>query len=327
MKPDQKSLRIGAAVILLAVVLRFLGSSLVADMTQLFTSPTVASVMLYAGTGRVYRTPAPTQPESTTPSETAPDEPEPTQAVFSPEDAALVSVTNYPGYSFDVQALLQEPLDWDLTTDEPAVLIIHSHTSESYENTENYAETTAYRTMDEQYNMVSIGALLAQKLEEKGISVLHDTTVHDYPSYNDAYTLSRQTVQEYLEKYPSIRMVLDVHRDACSDGNGNQISNTVNIGGVTSSRLMIVTGTDANNNRHPNWADNLSTAVKLQAVMEQLYPGLCRNLCIRSSAFNQDLCPGMLLIEVGTAGDTRQQALAAASFLADGIAALAYGSV
>lgn len=326
MKPDQKSLRIGAAVIILAVALRFLGSSLVADMTQLFTNPTVASVMLYAGTGRVYRAPASTQQETTEPAEASPEEPQPTQAVFSPEDAALVSVTNYPGYSFDVEAMLQEPLTWDLTTEEPAVLIIHSHASESYKNTENYTETTAYRTMDEQYNMISIGQLLAQKLEEKGISVLHDTTVHDYPSYNDSYTLSRQTVQEYLEQYPSIRMVLDIHRDACSDESGNQISSTVNIGGVTSSRLMIVTGTDANNNSHPNWKENLSTAVKLQAVMEQLYPGLCRNLCIRSSAFNQDLCPGMLLIEVGTAGDTRQQALNAAAFLADGIAALAYGS-
>ena len=324
MKPDQKSLRIGAAVILLAVALRFFGSSLVSDMTQLFTSPTVASVMLYAGTGRVYRAPEPTQPETTAPTE--PPETQPTQAVFSSEDAALVSVTNYPGYSFDVEAMLQQPLSWDLTTQEPAVLIIHSHTSESYENTENYTQTTAYRTTDEQYNMVSIGRCLAQKLEEKGISVLHDTTIHDYPSYNDAYTLSRQTVQDYLEQYPSICLVLDIHRDACSDGNGNQISNTVQIGGVTTSRLMIVAGTDANNNSHPNWADNLSTAVKLQAVMQQLYPGLCRDLCIRSSSFNQDLCPGMLLIEVGTAGDTRQEALAAAGFLADGIAALAYGT-
>lgn len=326
MKPDQKSLRIGAAVILLAVTLRFLGSSLVTDMTQLFTNPTISSVMLYAGTGRIYKAPIPTQPETTQPTETTPEKPQLTQAVFSPEDAQLVSVTNYPGYSFDVQALLQQPLDWDLTTDDPAVLIIHSHTSESYENTENYKESTAYRTMDEQYNMVSIGRLLAKELKDKGISVLHDTTVHDYPSYNDAYKLSRQTVQAYLDKYPSIRLVLDVHRDACSDGNGNQISKTVHIDGVTSSQLMIVAGTDNNNNSHPNWAENLSTAVKLQAVMEQLYPGLCRNLCIRSSAFNQDLCPGMLLIEVGTAGDTRQQALAAAAFLADGIAALAYGS-
>ena len=321
MKPDQKSLRIGAAVILLAIILRFFGSSFAAELTQLFTHPTVAGIMLYAGTGKVFHQAPP--PAVTEPS---PTEAPPVQAEFSAQDVALVSVTNYPGYSIDIEKLLQKPLNWNLTTKAPAVLILHSHTSESYKNTENYTESTAYRTMDEQYNMVSIGRQLAQKLTEKGIGVLHDTTIHDYPSYNNAYALSKKTVQAYLDKYPSIKLILDIHRDAYTDSSGNQLSSTVTVGGVTSSRLMIVTGTDANNNRHPNWQDNLSTAVKLQATMEQLYPGLCRNVCIRSSSFNQELSPGMLLIEVGTAGDTRQQALAAAAFLADGIAALAYGS-
>jgi stage II sporulation protein P len=71
----------------------------------------------------------------------------------------------------------------------------------------------------------------------------------------------------------------------------------------------------------------MELAVKLQAVLQRLYPGLCRNLTVRSSAFNQDLSPGALLIEVGTAGDTRQDALYAAELLADGIAELSHGSM
>ena len=89
---------------------------------------------------------------------------------------------------------------------------------------------------------------------------------------------------------------------------------------------MLVAGTDGYGEGHTNWQENLSVAVKLQAVLEKQYPGLCRDLSIRSSAFNQDLSSGALLIEVGTAGDTRQQALAAVTFLADGIARLAYGT-
>lgn len=330
MKLEQKSLRIGGAVILLAVMLRFLGSGLFTDASELSINHDLASFLLYLGTGRVYSEAAtgnqppeilqdaPTEPEST--------RPEPVQQEFSADDAALVSVTNHPGYNIDVAAMLETPLVWDLTEKSPTVLIIHSHTCESYENTEGYTPSDPYRTMDERYNMVSIGKHLAEQLRQRGISVLHDTTIHDYPSYNDAYPQSRKTVQRYLEEYPTIQLVLDIHRDAYEDKSGNQARNTITIDGRSSSRLMLVAGTNAYNQGHPNWQENMSMAVKLQTVLQRLYPGLCRNLTVRSSAFNQDLSPGSLLIEVGTAGDTRQDALYAAELLADGIAELAYGS-
>lgn len=330
MKPEQKSLRIGAAVILLAVMLRFLGGDFFSNASA---NADLASFLLYIGTGRVYSAKAPentpTEPAPQSPAQpeaTAPAPTEPVQQVFTADDAVLVSVTNHPGYAIDVEAMLEAPLDWDLTSPEPAVLIVHSHTCESYENTENYTPTDPYRTMDARYNMVSIGAHLAECLQQRGISVIHDTTIHDYPSYNDAYPQSRKTIQAYLKKYPSICLVLDIHRDAYEDSSGNQARNVITIDGKSSSRLMLVAGTNAGGQSHPDWQTNLSMAVKLQTVLQRLYPGLCRNLTMRSSAFNQDLSPGALLIEVGTAGDTRQDALYAAQLLADGIAALSHGS-
>ncbi len=330
MKPEQKSLRIGSVVIALAVALRLFAGGLLEDMALLLTSPDFSAVMLYLGTGRIYRryeAPAQDVPQ---PVETIPTEAEetpPVQAVFAEDDAVLVSVNNYPGYDFDVEALLTTPLAWDLTVSAPTVLIYHSHTTESYENTENYTPSDPYRTHDARYNMLSVGEHLKQCLEARGITVVHDTTVFDYPSYDDAYKLSRKSVADYLEEYPTICLVLDIHRDAYEDGNGNQAKSTVTVNGVESSRLMVVAGTDNGGENHSKWAQNLSTAVKLQAVMEKLYPGLCRPVTLRSSAFNQDLSPGALLIEVGTAGDTRQDALTAVEFLADGIFALAHGSV
>ena len=330
MKLEQKSLRIGAAVIFAAVMLRFLGGGLSINASQLQIQPNLASFLIYMGTGRVYSQRAPEETPNQTP-QAQPTEPEPTQPlyvqqVFSAEDAALVSVTNHPGYEIDVPAMLETPLTWNLTEDSPTVLIIHSHTSESYENTEGYAASDPYRTMDEQYNMVSIGKHLAECLQQKGISVLHDTTIHDYPSYNDAYPQSRKTVQAYLQEYPTIQLVLDIHRDAYEDEKGSQASNTVTINGKSSSKLMLVVGTNAYGQGHTNWKENFSMAVKLQTVLQKLYPGLCRNLTVRSSAFNQDLSSGALLIEIGTAGDTRQDALYAAELLAEGIAELSYGS-
>lgn len=330
MKLEQKSLRIGGAVILLAVMLRFLGSGLFTDASELHIDHDLASFLLYLGTGRVYSEAAtenqPSEILQDTPTEPESTRPKPEQQEFSADDAALVSVTNHPGYDIDVAAMLETPLVWDLTEKSPTVLIIHSHTCESYENTEGYTPSDPYRTMDERYNMVSIGKHLAEQLRQRGISVLHDTTIHDYPSYNDAYPQSRKTVQKYLEEYPTIQLVLDIHRDAYEDKSGNQARNTVTIDGRSSSRLMLVAGTNAYNQGHPNWQENMSMAVKLQTVLQRLYPGLCRNLTVRSSAFNQDLSPGSLLIEVGTAGDTRQDALYAVELLADGIAELAYGS-
>lgn len=326
MKPEQKCLRMGALAILFALTVRLLSSSAVRDITALATDPTVSSVLLYMGTGRVFSVhqdisePEPEIPETTTP------EPAATAPVFSEEDIAAVSLTNHPGYSVDVGTLLTQSLSWDLTGAEPTVLIYHSHTCESYENTEGYQPSGAYRTTDEHYNMVSIGKYLAECLKSHGISVLHDTTVHDYPSYNDAYTLSRETIAEYLAQYPSICLVLDIHRDAYEDSNGNQASSTVSVNGLKTSRLMLVAGTDAYGENHSHWSENLSVALKLQAALERLYPGLCRPVSLRSSAFNQDLSSGALLIEVGTAGDTRQEALQAAAALADGIALLAHGS-
>ena len=324
MKPEEKCLRIGAAVILFAVLLRLTASGFASDMTALFENPTVSSVLLYAGTGRVYCTGSEETSEIT---ETVPQVTEPTvQPVFSPEDAVLVSVKNYPGYDIDIPAMLEQPLIWDLTQTEPSVLIFHSHTCESYENTEGYTASDPYRTRDENYNMISIGKHLAQCLQERGIGVIHDTTVHDYPSYNDAYSLSRETVKQYLETYPSISLVLDIHRDAYEDASGNQASDTITVDGKEAARLMIVAGTNAGGYTHTAWRENLSVAVKLHTVLEKKYPGLCRDLTMRSYYFNQDLSPGALLVEVGTAGDTRQEALYAAELLADGIAQLSGGT-
>ena len=326
MKPEEKCLRIGAIVVLFAVFLRFAGSGFARDMTALFENPTISSVLLYAGTGRVYCAPSADVPIPEKPQETVPDSTEqPVQPLFSPEDATLVSVRNYPGYEIDIPAMLEQPLDWNLTQTEPTVLVFHSHTSESYENTEGYDASDPYRTRDENYNMISIGRYLTQCLQERGIGVIHDTTVHDYPSYNNAYSLSRETVKQYLEAYPSIRLVLDIHRDAYEDANGKQASDTVTVNGQESARLMIVAGTDAGGYTHTAWRDNLSLAVKLHTVLQKKYPGLCRDLTMRSYYFNQDLSAGALLVEVGTAGDTRQEALYAAELLADGIAQLSSG--
>ena len=329
MDNQRKCLRIGAAVIGCAVVLRLLS---VSGIRLGFDSREAVSTMLFFSTGRLVRLAQPQQPEPATEpvqetaADTQPTEPDRQTPVFTAADTALLQVRNTSGYGIDLGALLETGLNWDLTQDAPAVLILHTHGSESYTKTEEYTESSAYRTLDSQYNVVSIGDRLAQQLEAGGIQVIHDRTLHDQPSYNGSYNHARAAMEEYLTQYPTIRMVLDIHRDAAVDSSGNQINYTVDTADGSAAQLMLVMGTDAGGYEHPNWRENLALSVKLYAGLEKRCPGICRPLQLRTARFNQDLCPGMVLVEVGAAGNTRQEALLAADILAQEILDLAYGT-
>lgn len=245
--------------------------------------------------------------------------------VFSAEDAALVEMDYDCTLRPDLEALMEQPLNWDLTKEEPTVLILHTHTTESYTRSgEDYAETSEYRTLDETCNMLSIGAEAAKILTQAGIGVIHDRQIHDYPSYNGSYILSRAAAEEILAQYPSICLVLDLHRDAI-EKNGAQLRPVAQVDGTPAAQLMLVVGTDVSRPSHKNWQENLALALKLQVQLERLAPGITRPLNLRTQRFNQDLSPGALLVEVGAAGNTRQEALAAVRTLAEAVAALARG--
>lgn len=333
MKQERRAIRAGVALILLAAVWRLGAGGAWVPVADFFQKPEVAAFLVYLGTGRVVHPEAqaqtePTEPLSVTlPTGTEPTEPERNAVNFSAEDSALFSVYDLCGYSVDGAALLQQPLDWELAGSEPTVLIFHTHATESYTKAgQTYEETGYYRTRDTEYNMVKVGAQLAQQLESAGISVIHDTTLHDYPSYTGSYNHARKAVQSYLEQYPSIKLVLDLHRDAALNPNGTQMATEATVDGRDSAQLMIVAGSDASGLTHPNWRENMALAAKLHVVLEKNWAGVTRPVCFRAERFNQDLMPGMLLVEVGTAGNTLPEALIATDCLAQAIIQLTHGA-
>ena len=201
------------------------------------------------------------------------------------------------------------------------MLILHTHTTESYTKAgETYQETSAYRTLEERYNMLAIGDRVEALLSQAGITVIHDRTLHDHPSYNGSYTRARETIQSYLDKYPTLRLVLDLHRDASGDGT-NQLRPVTQIHGKSCAQMMLVLGTNMD-----SWEQNLSLGLKLQVQLENLAPGITRPLQLRPQRFNQDLSGGALLIEMGAAGNTQAEALLAADYLSEAIISLAKGS-
>ena len=252
--------------------------------------------------------------------------PEPTVPCFTAEDAQEVSVVNSSREEPDYGALMAAPLDWQLSSQEPTVLILHTHTSESYRRGSlDYPETAAYRTLEESYNMLSIGDRLAELLEAEGIRVLHDRQFHDYPAYSTAYTHARKSIQQLLKENPGIQLVLDLHRDA-ADADAGQLCTSFQAEGKDCAQLMLVLGVGNAGLPNGQWEENLSLALKLQKLLQGQNSQLCRPISLRPQRFNQDLAPYTLLIEVGAAGDTQEAALTAAEQLAKAIAALKYGS-
>lgn len=312
MKSENQSLRIGAIAIAGAILLRLLGGNYLGKLVQFFSRPEAMTTVLFLQTGLVVRGPSPTEPSSTE----APTEPQ--RPCFSQSDT--VSVNNHSGKTPPLEQLLCQPLQWQLRSDKPTVLILHTHGSEAY------ADCPDYRSLEADENMVYLGKYLQTLLEQAGIAVIHDETVHDYPSYNGSYNHARKSIQQYLEEYPSILLVLDLHRDAMEDAKGNQIGTTVTINGQTCAQLMMVVGTNAGGLKHPNWQENLALAVKLHAQLERQQPGITRPISLRSQRFNQDLSPGAMLIEIGAAGNTQAQAKLATEQLAAAIIALSHGT-
>jgi stage II sporulation protein P len=323
---EKKCLCVGAAALILAVGVRLVAGGVIHSAAKALASTEALSLIFFLETGKVVRPGVPEpipekEPEQTEPApETQPQE-EKAPVTFEEKDAELVEVNSICGYETAVEAWISQPLSLKLQGEKPTVLIVHSHGTESYVNQEGYEESGDHRTKNKNYNVVSVGAELKKVLEAGGISVIHDTTMHDDPSYNAAYNQSRKSVQQYLKEYPSISMVLDIHRDAVANKNGEQTAVTVKADGKKIAQLMLVVGTDVRL-RHPLWPENMALAVKLHALLEKNVPGICRPISFRKQRFNQDLSPGALLIEVGAAGNTRQEALAAAKVLGETIVQL-----
>lgn len=236
--------------------------------------------------------------------------------------ASAISVAGGCTYAYDKAALLARPSQMDFSGPGPHVLIVHTHGSEAYTPTvgTEYTPSTAYRTLETDKSVIRVGAVLAETLKENGISVIHDTKINDYPSYNTSYWTTLQQIEAWKTRYPNIQMVIDIHRDAAVDDAGNAVALSARAGGESCARLMLVVGTDQGGLSHPNWQENLANALKLQSVLEGAYPGLCRSMDLRTERFNQHAAPGSILVEVGTHGNTLPQAMASAELLGRSIA-------
>ena len=239
------------------------------------------------------------------------------------DGAQGVYIENRPGLDLDVAALAQAQLTLALPEEGPQVLIVHTHGSEAYtpDGADTYVATGECRTTDTEKSVVRVGDEIAKVLTEMGLTVVHDTGLYDYPEYNGAYDRSLAAVEDWLEQYPTIQVVLDVHRDALIGADGTVYKPITTINGEPCAQVMLVMGSNALYD-HPGWLENLALAVQVQKEMNTLWPTLARPIGLRENRYNQQTAPGAMLVEVGSHGNTLQEALAAARMFARALGAV-----
>ena len=236
-------------------------------------------------------------------------------------------IKNKKGLDLDFEAILSDKLTFSvkMNTDSPQVLIYHTHTSEAYmdEDVDYFYESFYSRTQNSDFNVVGVGEAIAETLNKKGIKTLHDKTQHDYPEYTGSYTRAAKTINSYLKKYPSIKIVLDLHRDAVSSGDSDKVKLVSKIDGRKAAQVMLVMGSQSGSvTNFPNWQENLKLAFKLQQALEVKYPSLARPLSLVSKNYNESLTKGSMLIEFGTDANSMDEVKYSAELVGDALASV-----
>ncbi len=226
-----------------------------------------------------------------------------------------------------IKATSQTPdLPVEINSELPQVLIYHTHATECYapEDLGYYDPSLPNRSTDPEKNMLVIGEIMTEVLNTAGINTIQDRTMHDEYSYNGSYDSSAENIKKYLEMYPSIKIVIDVHRDALERQDGTRLKPVAMVNGVKTAQIMLISGVDDGTMGMPNYMENLEFAADWQSAMESLYPGLTRSILFDYRNYNQELSTGALLLEVGGHANTLQEAKRAAEFSANALAQLIF---
>ncbi len=208
----------------------------------------------------------------------------------------------------------------------PKVLIIHTHGTETYSKNGaiSYLDdgTDITRSFDTEKNVVAVGRILKERLVKAGINTLHCEIMHDETEYRNSYNRSAETIRRYLELYPTIELVIDLHRDAILKSSGELVRPVTVADGEVAAQVMCVVGSNWGGESNPNWERNLALALQLRKELNDEYDNICRPAYLKSSTYNQELSKYSLLLEIGSSGNSLEEALVSAEKIADAIISL-----
>ena len=238
-------------------------------------------------------------------------------------------IHNSSGHSPNTEMLLSQPTFGSTLIEQlssstyPTVLLIHTHGTEAYSQNgaisflEDGSEIA--RSTDKIKNVVEVGRVLAKALNDKGINTIHCEIMHDEHEYRNSYVRAEETIKKYLEQYPTISLVIDIHRDAVVDSSGALVRPVTAINGEAVAQVMCVVGSEWGSEVNPNWENNLSLALKLRQNLNKENEDVCRPVYLKSNTYNQEFSRYSLLLEIGSAGNSIEEAKRAAILVADAL--------
>lgn len=227
----------------------------------------------------------------------------------------------------EIGGYLNKKIQASVNKSEPAVLIYHTHASETYELLDRtfYTNERSTRSDNSAENMIRVGEEICKVLESNGYKTIHDKTVYD-ETVSGAYDRARENISKILKENPSIQVVLDIHRDSIYTKDGTRVKTVSQINGEKVAQIMITTGCeDGNVTDFPNWEKNLTFALNLQQTLVREAPSLMRPLTLAGRKYNMDLVSCALHIEIGTDANTLIEALNSASIFGSALSKLLKG--
>ena len=214
----------------------------------------------------------------------------------------------------DASKLLTEDLSIRKNPQVPQILIYHTHSQEEFVDSV---------PGDTETSIVGMGEVLAEALRGYGYQVIHDTGVYDLidgvPDRSAAYDYARVAVENILQEYPTIEVIIDLHRDGVD---GQKF--VTEIDGKPTSMIMFFNGISRNSQdepiaylANPYTQQNLAFSLQLELAAREKYPGYTRNIYLKAERFNLHLRPRSLLVEAGTQLNTVEEEKNAMQPLAD----------
>ena len=285
-----------------------------------------------------------TEGESQAPTGTPEQEDGQGSSVSMPADAIPIATKTFTGtqiggagyiqnetvYTPQIEVLRKDPEGMPITFDPkagPVVLILHTHANEAYAPSGSSYLTgslgQAIYSDDPARNVTAVGRVLCAELNQNGVPAILCEEYHgEDGSLQSSYARAADCIQRYKEKYPTLQYVIDVHRDGILDANGSLIRTLAEGTEQPTAQVMAIVGSDCNGTSYPTWQSNLSLALRLNDRLGSVSSTLARPVCLRNASYNQELASHALLLEIGSAGNTVEEAIRAAQIVGEKLAAL-----